>query len=79
MKVYTARAIEENINSVIMFKCSNRVLKWVAPKHRCVCVLICRATGIEVWILLEGNTRRVLVTAKVPKNLRKWHTITEFL
>ena len=79
MKKYTGWPIEDNIDSVVEFKCSSCVLKWAAPKYRRVHALICRETPIEVRVLLEGNTRRVLVTAKVPKNLCKWHIITEFL
>ena len=79
MKKYSGWPIEENIDGVIMFKCSNCVLKRVAPKHGRVHALICRATQIEVRVLIQGNTRRVLVTAEVPKNLCKQHIITEFL
>lgn len=66
---YTAGSIEENIDSVIVFKCSDRILKWVTPKHRRVCGRICRTTQIEVRVLLESDTCTVLVTAEIPKNL----------
>ena len=78
MKKYTGWPIEENIDSVIVFEyvC---VLKWVAPKQRRVRALIRGATQIEVRVLLESDTRIVLVTAEVPKNLWKWRTGAEFL
>ena len=79
MKKYTGWPIEENIDSVIVFKNSGCVLKWMALKHRCIYALICRASQIEVRVLLERDTSTVLVTAKVPKNLWKWRTGTEFL
>jgi len=53
IKKHTARLIEENIDGVVVFKCSAWVLKWVALKRRCKCALICRATQIEVRVLLE--------------------------
>ena len=79
IKKHTARPIEENIDGVVVFKCSTWVLKWVALKHGRICALIRRATQIEVRVLLEGDTCTVLVTAKVPKDLRKGRTGTEFL
>src|SRR6266702_41636 len=71
IKKHTAWPIDENINSVVVFKCSAWVLKWAAPKLRRIYALICRATQIEMRVLLEGDTCTVLVTAKVPKNLWK--------
>ena len=79
MKKYTEWPIEENIDRAIVVKYSNYVLKWVVLKHGRICALIGRATRIEVRILLQGNTRRVFVTAEVPKNFCKWHTIIHFL
>ena len=75
----TAWPIEENIECVIMFKCTASVSQWVALKHGRVCALIFRATQIKVRVLLEGDTCSVLVAAKVPKNLWKRRTGTEFL
>jgi len=79
IKKYVARPIKENIDSVIVFKCSTWVLKWVALKHRRICALICRATQIEVRILFESDTCTALVPAKIPKNLRKGWIGTELL
>ena len=79
MKKYTGWPIEENIESVIVFKSSTRVSKWMALKHGCIYALICRASQIEVRVLLESDTCMALVTAKVPKNLWKLRTGTEFL
>jgi hypothetical protein len=66
-----ARPIEENIDGVMVpLKCYAQVSKWVAPEHRGVCALIRRetASGIEVRVLLEGDTLTALVTTKVPQN-----------
>jgi len=80
IKKHTTWPIEENIDSVIVFKCSARVLKRVAPKLRRIYTLICRATQIEVRVLLEGDTCMALVvTAKVPKYLWKVRTGIELL
>ena len=61
--------IEKDIDSIIVFKCTTGVLKWVAPKHGRICTLICRETQIKMRVLLECDTRRIPVTTKVPKNL----------
>ena len=66
-KKHTAGPIEENIDSVIVFKRSAWVLKRVALKRRRICTLVCRATQVKVRVLLEGDTCTVLVTAEVPK------------
>jgi hypothetical protein len=71
--------IKENIDRVIMLECSACVLKRVALKRGHICALFCRATQIEMRVLLEGDTCTVIVTAEVPKNLWKWRTSTEFL
>jgi hypothetical protein len=76
MKKYMTWLIEENIDRIIVFKCSACILKWVAPKHRRICALICWAAQIEVRVLLEGDTGMARVTAKVPKNLWKGRTGT---
>ena len=78
MKKDTEWPIEEDIDGVIVFKCAC-ILKWVAPKNRCICALVCRATQVEVRVLFESDTRTVLVTVEVPKNLWKQRTGTEFL
>jgi hypothetical protein len=80
MKKYTGWPIEENIDSVIVFdlKYSACVLEWVEPKRRRVSAFIRREMQIKVGVLLEGDTRIVLVTAEVPKNLWKCRTGTEF-
>jgi len=54
-------------------------MKWVMLKLRRICALFCRETQIEVRVLLEGDTRAVLVTDKIPKDLRKGRTGAEFL
>ena len=69
MKKHTAGPIEEKIDSVIVFKCSACVLKWVPLKRWRKYSLICRAPQIEVRVLFEGDTGLVPVTVKVPKNL----------
>lgn len=79
MKKNTTGVIDENIDGVVVFKCSNCVLKWVVLKGGRICALVCREPQIEMRVLFKGNTRGVLVTAKVPKNLCKWRTGTEFL
>ena len=76
---HTAWAIEEDIDSIVVLKRSTGVLKWVAPKHRCICTFICRAAQIEMRVLLEGDTCTVPVTAKIPKKFWKRRTATEFL
>ena len=79
MKKYTGRPIEENIDSVVVFKYSACVLKWMSLKYGRVCALIRGATKIEVRILLKGDSCMVRVTAEVPKDLWKCRTDTEFL
>lgn len=79
MKKNTRWPIDENIDSVIMFKYSACIPKWVTPKRGRVCALIRRATQIKVRVLFKGDTCIVLVTAKVPKNFWKCRTATEFL
>ena len=79
MKKHTARPIEENINGVVVLEGSNRVLKWVALKHRRIRGLICRESQIEVRVLLERDTCTIFVTAKVPKDFREGRTGTEHL
>lgn len=78
-KKYTARTIDENIDSAVVFKCHTCILKWVALKHRCICALISREMQIEVGVLLEGDTCTALVTIEVPKDFRKRRTSTELL
>ncbi len=78
-KKYTAWPIEEDVDSIIAFKCAIGVLKWAALKCRCMWGLVCGATQIKVRVMLDGDTCTVLVTAKVPENLRKGWTGTEFL
>ena len=67
IKKLIAGHIEENIDGVVVFRCSGWALKWVTLKHRCMRTLIRRAMQIEVRVLLEGDTCRALVRTKVPK------------
>jgi hypothetical protein len=76
---HTARPIEDNIDSVVVFECFAWDLKWVALKHRRVGALICRERQIEVGVLLERDTCAGLVTVKVPKDFRQGRTGTEIL
>lgn len=79
LKKHTAGPIEENMNSVVVFKCSAHILKWMVLKLRRICALVCRKTQIEVRVLLKGDASMVLVTAKIPKDLRKGRTGTKLL
>jgi hypothetical protein len=44
IKKDTARPIEENVYSAVVFKCYGRALKWVALKRGRICALISRET-----------------------------------
>ena len=79
MKKDTGGSVEENIESVVVFKCSTSVLNWVALKRGCKCALICRARQIEVRVLFERDVCMILVTAEVPKNLWKCRSGSDFL
>ena len=74
----TARPIDENVDSVMRLKYA-QVSKWMALEYRRVNGLVCRKTGIEVRVLLKGDTCTTLVTAKVPENFRKRRIDTEHL
>ena len=79
MKKDTGGSVEENIESVIVFKRSKCVLNWVALKRGCKCSLICRAAQIEVRVFFERDVSTVIVTAEVPKNLWKCRSGRDFL
>lgn len=65
------------MNSVVVFKSSTYILKWMVLKLRRICALVFRETQIEVRVLLKGNASTVIVTAKIPKDLRNGRTGTE--
>ena len=79
MKKDTGGSVEENIESVVVFKYSTRVLNWVAPEQGRKCALICGTPRIEVRILFESDMCTALVTAEVPKNLWKCRSGSDFL
>ena len=49
-KKHTARPIEENMDSIVVFKRSAFILKWMVLKLRRICALVFRETQIEVRV-----------------------------
>ena len=75
---HTTRPIDENVDSIMGLKCA-QVSEWMLLEHRREYGLVCRETGIEVRVLLKGDARMILVTAKVPQNFRKGWLDTKHL